>query len=421
MKIHPPILSGVISALSDIFNHGYFADKVIERHFKAHPKWGSRDRRFFAEAVYDLVRWWRKYLAACEIPWKEDHYVRFRGAADAKPTISEDEIKQLIVGWMLNSGYPIPSWMGVAENSLNQFSEKWKTADQTRVTKLSLSDWMDQQGYEELGERWSSSIDSMNQVAPLFLRVNSLKSDLDKVQESLETEEVKTERVANNASLLKVIFETRRPNVFRTKPFQKGWFEVQDGGSQKIAPFLKAEPGQRVIDACAGAGGKSLHLAGLMKNQGRIISMDVEEWKLKELRKRSSRAGVDIIETRHIDSTKAVKRLKESADRLLLDVPCTGLGVLRRNPDTKWRLTKDRYDEILRLQKDILQRYSQMVRPGGKMVYATCSLLPSENETQVLEFLKANENWSLEEEKHIWPGEANEDFDGFYMARLSKK
>ncbi len=132
----------------------------------------------------------------------------------------------------------------------------------------------------------------------------------------------------------------------------------------------------RVIDACAGAGGKTLHLAAMMQGKGRLLAMDVEEWKLENLKQRARRAGAHNVETRVITSSKTVKRLKESSDRVLLDVPCSGLGVLKRNPDAKWRDTAERLPVLVALQEEILQRYSQMVKVGGLLVYATCSILP---------------------------------------------
>ncbi|MCB0422330.1 MAG: methyltransferase domain-containing protein [Bdellovibrionales bacterium] len=421
MKIHRPIVEGMAAALSDIFNLGYFADKVLERTFKAHRKWGGRDRRFVAEGVYDIVRWWRRYLKTQNMVWSDEQYVRFRGEKDAPLLLSEEDLLKIIVSWMVVKKIEVPEWLQVEFSIDDQYiMSTWESVGLSRSERLSLSDWMDQLGSSLLSDRWEAQIASMNQPAPVFLRVNTLKARPQEVVSSLEEEEIESRVIDEGRGTIEVNSGERRPNVFQTQAYKKGWFEVQDGGSQWIAPFLQVEPGQRVIDACAGAGGKSLHLATLMQNKGRIISMDVEDWKLKELRKRSSRAGLDIIETRAIDSTKVIKRLKEQADRLLLDVPCTGVGVLRRNPDSKWRLTEDRYLELLKLQSEIIERYSQMVKPGGKMVYATCSLWPTENEEQVKAFLSSHgSQWELEEEKIISPAETS--FDGFYMARLVRK
>ena len=175
----------------------------------------------------------------------------------------------------------------------------------------------------------------------------------------------------------------------------------------------------RVIDACAGAGGKTLHLAALMKNKGKLIAMDVEATKLTELQKRARRAGVSNLEIRTIDSSKTIKRLENSADRLLLDVPCSGLGVLKRNPDAKWKLSPEFIQNVRDLQQHILQDYCNMIKKQGLLVYSTCSILPSENEQQVERFLKNNEDkFELLEEKHHWPSDG---FDGFYMALFRRK
>jgi 16S rRNA (cytosine967-C5)-methyltransferase len=198
-----------------------------------------------------------------------------------------------------------------------------------------------------------------------------------------------------------------------------GLFEVQDASSQMVSEFLGVQPGMRVVDGCAGAGGKTLHLAALMKNKGRIIAMDVKEKKLAELKKRASRADVRIIETRAIDSSKVVKRLKDTADRLLLDVPCSGLGVLRRNPDSKWKLTPEEIERVKTLQRDILSNFSDITKAGGKMVYATCSILPSEGEEQVRWFLEqTGDKWELLGEKRYSPDVYHA--DGFYMALLQR-
>jgi 16S rRNA (cytosine967-C5)-methyltransferase len=195
-------------------------------------------------------------------------------------------------------------------------------------------------------------------------------------------------------------------------------FEQQDAGSQKVAAALAVEPGMRVIDACAGAGGKTLHIAAAMQGKGRLIAMDVEQWKLENLKERARRAGAHNIETRVIEDSKTIKRLKESADRVLLDVPCSGLGVLKRNPDTKWKDTAERLAPLVKLQAEILESYSRMVKVGGILVYATCSILPMENRHQIDAFLAKNDRFRLIEDETISPADTG--FDGFYLARLER-
>lgn len=209
-----------------------------------------------------------------------------------------------------------------------------------------------------------------------------------------------------------------RQNIFKNKLFLEGYFEIQDVGSQMIAEFLQAKPSMRVIDACAGAGGKTLHLAAIMQNKGKIIALDTEEWKLQELKNRSKRAGISIIESKMIESNKTIKRLENSADRLLLDVPCSGLGVLKRNPDAKWKLSLEFVEQVRKKQEEILDFYPRMLKKGGLMVYATCSLLPSENEKQIEKFLSKYANFRLFAQKHLLPSQYG--FDGFYMALLEK-
>ena len=254
----------------------------------------------------------------------------------------------------------------------------------------------------------------MNHQAPIYLRTNILKTTTDDLKNQMDSEEISTEKmvVDKDLSLLKVKI---RKNVFQTQAFKKGHFEVQDGGSQQIAPFCQVAPKMKVVDACAGAGGKSLQLGTLMKNKGKLIALDIHEWKLNELKKRAARNNIDVIET-HLANSKRIKKLKGMADRLLLDVPCSGLGVLKRSPDTKWKMSPARIEELKEIQKTILFDYSKMVKVGGKLIYATCSIFPDENERQVAKFLEANPDWTLEAEQTLLP--SKQPFDGFYMARL---
>ena len=203
-----------------------------------------------------------------------------------------------------------------------------------------------------------------------------------------------------------------------TSAFKEGFFEVQDASSQKIAELLDVKEGMRVVDACAGAGGKTLHIAALMKNKGQIIALDIYEWKLAELKRRAKRAGAFNIEARFIEDNKVIKRLHSTADRLLIDAPCSGLGVLKRNPDSKWKIDEDFINRIKTEQENILQNYSKILKKGGKMVYATCSILPSENGEQVRKFLAENTEFALVKEENIMPSDG---YDGFYMALIERK
>ena len=397
--MHPNLVAGVMEALETSFGKGYYVDKVLERIFKANPKWGARDRGFVAENTYGMVRWWRLLWA---LHGKE-------------PSLRRKDLTELFAIWWMYNGHALPDWEKFDRIRDFDLTAAKAQLDPSVAIEQSYPDWLDAVASKELGEKWRDLAQKLNLEAPVVLRTNTLKTNRKSLQKALESEGIATvELPANDIGL---VLE-KRANTFRTKAFADGLFEVQDGGSQQIAAFSEVEPGMRVIDACAGAGGKSLHLAALMENKGSIISMDVEGWKLEELKKRARRNGVHNLETRVIDSTKVIKRLEKTADRLLLDVPCSGTGVIRRNPDTKWKLSEDYLTNVRETQAEILERYSSMIKPGGKVVYATCSILPSENEQQVAAFLQKHPEYALEAEMRVDPGHYN---DGFYMARLAHK
>ena len=270
---------------------------------------------------------------------------------------------------------------------------------------------------QELRSNWPPTIHELNKTAKVVLRCNTEKLTLNDLQQKLNAEGVQARRL--NETLFPHALElVERANVFKTKSFEQGFFEVQDASSQRVALFLNPQPGERIIDACAGAGGKSLHIASLMHNKGKILSLDIFEKKLLELKKRARRAGTSLIETRLIEGTKTLKRLEKTADALLLDVPCSGLGVLKRNPDSKWKLTPEKIQTLRQTQKNILENYTKVVKPGGRCVYATCSVLPSENQMQVDAFLEQNKEWTKTKEEIILPQDHG--YDGFYMAEVQR-
>ena len=394
MRLYRNLCIAVVQCLHSIFEEKKYADKVIEKVLKQNPKWGARDRRFIAETTYDIVRWYRFLSEVSEA--------------------RENDFWKLLGTWLIWRKINIPDWEEFNEVDSSAIE---KSIGEKRSIKIeeSVPDWMDELGESELGERWSKELQALNGEASVFVRANTHKTTADNLVELLRLEGIETEihKDVQNAIELK-----QRQNIFRTQAFKSGLFEVQDAGSQQVAPFLQIEPGMRVIDACAGAGGKTLHLAALLKNKGKVIALDTEEWKLKELKKRARRAGATNIETRTIESSKTIKRLINSAERLLLDVPCSGLGVLKRNPDAKWKLSLDFINKVKGLQQKILKEYSCMLKPGGMMVYSTCSILPSENQEQVKNFIATASEFELIKEKHIWPSDG---FDGFYIALIKKK
>lgn len=395
MRLHRTTCFAVVESLEQIFIEKKYADKVIEKALKKDTRWGARDRKFVAETTYDIVRWYRF----------------FRSVTNAKG----DDFWTLLAAWCASHEIDLPDWKEFSGIPYKQFKEKITQNHPVRKINESIPDWLDELGEKELGKRWDAELTSLNEQARVVLRANTLRTTVKELQQKLEEHEVFTQTDERFPDAL--ILEERQ-NVFQLPEFKEGLFEVQDAGSQAISQFVNPAAGARIIDACAGGGGKTLHLAALSKSKGRIIAMDTEQWKLDELKKRARRAGVSTVETKLIDSSKVIKRMEKSADVVLLDVPCSGIGVLKRNPDAKWKLSSAFVDDVKKAQQEILSSYSAMVKPGGTLVYATCSILFSENEEQVKKFLSETDSFELKDEKRIWPSEG---FDGFYMAKLIRK
>lgn len=395
------VTRSLVQTLSECIEHvldtSLHADKALTQLLQNNPQWNLDERQYVVSNYYHIFRF-KRLLA----------YL-----------LEHEEMPLDGFGYWLTcqvvTAQPLPEWVDTERYNLEKLQSLIEQAPQ--AVRLSLPDWLNEVANEQLGEQWPAVASALNQSAQQYLRVNSLKSDIATVTDSLAKEGIKVSQIALDSHVaLKV---ESNSHLFRSQAFQAGWFEMQDAGSQQIVPFLEIQPGHKVVDACAGAGGKSLHIAALMENKGRLLSMDIHEHKLETLKQRAKRAGVHVAETRVIQNNKTIKRQKEKFDRVLLDVPCSGLGVLKRNPDAKWHLNSQNLDTLIALQTDILARYSQMCKVGGKLVYATCSILPSENEQQVERFLANNPNWQLEDSLRLLPG-VNSEFDGFYAARLVK-
>ena len=395
---YPAQAQAVAEACQEIFHQGMKADKAVEKILKADKNRGSKDRAFIAEQVYELVRWYRLLTHI----------------AENEPYQEKDWFVLMAIHWTLK-GLSLPPWREFEFISKDKIWKSYKEVENNLAIIESIPDWINETGEKELGSAWPAILHALNEPASLILRVNTLKSNVKLVKIDLEKDGVNTVILDNEG-----LSVPNRKNIFLTNAFKNGHIEVQDYGSQQIASFMEVEPGMKVIDACAGAGGKSLHLAALMKNKGHILSLDIYEKKLIELQRRARRNGVHIIEAKIIESSKTIKRLKEKADRLLLDVPCTGLGVLRRNPDAKWKLPPTFLEEVKITQQNLLRDYSSMVKPGGKLIYATCSILPSENENQINTFLQSKEGqlFTLENQKTLLPNDFG--YDGFFMAKLKR-
>lgn len=415
MKLHRTLVQAIIETLQQIFVKGVYADNAVEQVLKQNPRWGSRDRRFIAVTTYEMVRWWR-YISES-----------FSASEPAEDKLEERTTSsyyyKLFATWQILKGADLPEWVEFSGIDKNQIFKNAEQVKLIRKFRESIPDWLDQLGSEELGEAiWDKELHELNKKAQVVLRVNTLKASPEELRSKLLALGIELETINNNSPMWReikkdVFLLLKRQNLHQLNEYKQGLFEIQDASSQLIALFLQVKKGMTVIDACAGAGGKSLHIAARMNNKGKIISMDVEERKLAELKKRADRAGASIIQTQLISAT-TIQKFKNTADRLLLDVPCSGLGVIRRTPDAKWKLSLEFINQIKKTQQDIICNYSQMLKSGGIMVYATCSILPSENQDQVEQFLSKNKNgFEFIGDRKVLPSEG---FDGFYMAAIRK-
>lgn len=370
------------AALRAVFAEGKRLDKTIESTLHARRRlWTPEERSRFVTTMHDIVRNWR-------LRWNT------AGLPDADCTTpaaaTDDAIRRIL--------RPPPE----------------APRGTTPAIAASFPDWLWHRASVEIGREWPRLAGDLATPAPLFLRINTLRTDHPRLVAALAAENI--ECTPGPAGSLRVSQREDWPDVFATEAFRTGLFEVQDAGSQLIAPLLDVAPGMRVVDACAGAGGKSLHIAALMRNKGRILALDIHEWKLAELRRRAARAGVDNLEARLLDSPRFVKKQAGTADRVLLDVPCSGLGVLRRNPDRKWTLHAAELDRLTGLQAQLLRDFAPLAKPGGILLYATCSILPSENQQQIRAFLAAHPGWKMETERVLWPTQTGG--DAYYAAKL---
>ena len=403
MRLHRNLVVAVIKVLDGTFNQNFYADKTLEKILKSDKRWGSRDRGFIAETSYEIIRWKRLYSQISE----------------TKSPYKYGELWKMFSVWAVLKGIQLPNWKEFENTPTRRIKGKFDSLVKIRKFRESIPDWLDRTGCDELGEnRWTSELSALNEKANVIIRANSLKINVNDLRKELQKEDIQVEKINGFPEALKL---RERKNLFKTKAFQNGYFELQDASSQLVAPFLKAEKGMKICDVCAGAGGKTLHLSAITENKGQIIAMDIFKNKLFELKRRAKRNNAFNIETRLIENNKSIKRLHGKIDRLLIDAPCSGLGVLRRNPDSKWKLSQNFLDKIKDTQQEILKRYSPMLKENGKLVYATCSILPSENELQIKKFLKTEQGkkFKVEDEKKISPAQSG--FDGFYMARLSFK
>ncbi len=390
MKMHRILAEAAAAIIKSVFHEHKVLDHALAAAFEQNPKWGRRDRSFIAETVFEVVRWKRALDFLVDSP----------------------EVKALCAAQWVRMGLEIPGWWSYKGLSADGIvAREAELAAQPRAVRESVPDWLDALGATELGDAWDAEISALNRRAPVFLRVNTLRTTRAEAITWLAAGGVEVTEVAGLPDALVL-----PPGKSLPKPLRlDGRVEIQDAGSQMIAPLLDAQPGMCVIDACSGAGGKALHLAALMRDEGRIYAMDVDAGKIAELARRAKRAGAATIIRPRVIAETMTADFAGKADRLLIDAPCSGLGTLKRQPDLKWRLKPAQLDRVRALQKQLLADYRVMLKPGGRLVYATCSILPSENRAAVDGLLGMGE-YKLLEEAALSPAATG--FDGFYAAAI---
>ena len=402
MKLRRNIALGIVAGLESSLFEKRPAAEVIKKLLKSNRGWGSRDRRIIAQVFYDVIRQKRLFQA-------------LTGTEN-----SNKDLWSLVACWMVLNNFTLPDWEEFKAVNTDSIKFKVSILTQQRKYKYSIPDWLDKMGMAAFGEAaWEKEIASLNTPAAMIVRVNTLKTSVEKLKDTLKKKyQIITHNIPDYPNAL--IFE-KKQSLQDIKEYREGFFEVQDANSQKVAPWLKAQSGKYYIDACAGAGGKSLHLANLTADNAQILALDIYPAKLDELRKRCYRNGIQSVQTASVENEKVLNGIEKMADGILIDAPCSGLGVLKRNPDAKWNITPERLEEILEVQKNILQTYAPMVKKGGTLVYATCSILPLENQLQVSHFLgsELGDLFELEKEHTYFSHETG--FDGFYCARMIRK
>ena len=393
MKMHRILAEAASTIAKAVFREHKVLDHELATAFEENPKWGKRDRSFIAETVFEVARW-RRALSFL---------------------VDSEETTALCAAQWVRMGFEIPDWWAYKGRSTEEIrAHEAELAAQPRAIRESIPDWIDTLGVQELGDAWAAELTALNQRAPIFLRVNTLRTTRPEAIAWLASFHIPATEVSGLPDALVLAPGKALPKSLRLD----GRVEIQDAGSQMIAPLVDPKPGERIIDACSGAGGKSLHLAALMKGDGRVFGMDVDVKKLAELERRAKRANANkCVKSKEIIAATATD-FAEVADRLLIDAPCSGLGTLKRQPDLKWRLKPAQLDRLRGIQKELLTNYTAMLKPGGRLVYATCSVLPSENRAAV-DYLLAKGGFTLLEEHCVSPAATG--YDGFYAAALVKE
>lgn len=362
-----------------------YASDVIARGFREHRELGARDRREVAERVYGMIRMHRRTDTLCAWLLRP----RKRTLEDLTPR-EQDLFRYLVYRGDQEGATVDLSKFGVDASALER---KEQALRGDLGLELSYPDWLVERVLAEAADG-KELLAALNQRAPLCVRANTLKISRDELAQKLAAENIETRPLPLAKDGLELVTRT---NAFGLAAFKAGLFEVQDEASQLIGEIVAPPPRGTVVDACAGAGGKTLALGAALAGKGRIVAYDVDEKKLAELRRRTRRAGLANVQA--ISVAEGVP--PQQAARVLVDAPCSGLGVLRRNPEARWRLLPEEVAAFPSRQLTLLEQYAPLVEPGGRLIYATCTFLRAEDEGVVEAFLARHEAFRVMPAKEI--------------------
>lgn len=409
------------------------ADSILTSYFRNRRYIGSQDRKAIAELFYQTLR--HKIILTAIWQKTTEQIPNARALVLTNLTHLQKQTPEAIME-LFSGGTYGPD--GLKPNEIKAITgiRHFLIDDLTEADRQNIQSWQLQELKNNYGEHIQELLKALDQPAPFDLRVNSLITTRATVQRRLEKEDIKAN--LGHYSPMALRLTDRRP-LGKHPLWLDGSIEVQDEGSQLIAYLVAPSPGQAVWDYCAGAGGKTLAIAAIMLNQGRIIATDTVSWRLQRSRERFKRAGIHNVECHVLDETthKWTKRQQEKFDRVLIDVPCSGSGTWRRNPDLKWRLRESGFQELLATQASILEKAAKLVKPGGRLIYSTCSLFKSENQSQIDTFLKEHTEFSLIPIATVWqqvlPGPCpttevtlqlrpdKHQVDGFFVAVMERR
>ena len=383
-RFTPTLFAHAEALLMQLLRFEHPADAAVSHYFREHRQLGHADRAFVAESVYAVLRRWRSLAARCQASG--------RTAAQVTPRALLLAMLATVRGWSQRELAPV---LKASEEAWLAAAKELDAASLPPAVACDLPDWL----YDELAGNYGAEAvgelaRALNQAAPLDLRVNTLKTERETLLAALAATGIAA--VAGRWSPLALRLRDK-PALAKHPLFLAGHFEVQDEGSQLLACLLAPKRSEAVVDFCAGAGGKTLLLGAQMKNTGRLYAFDVSDRRLANMKPRLARSGLSNVHPVRIEHERdtRIKRLAGKIDRVLVDAPCSGLGTLRRNPDLKWRQDPQSVGELTAKQAAILAAAATLVRPGGRLVYATCSLLTVENRGIVEAFLAAHPDFAL--------------------------